>query len=97
MNLGFISFTIMRIFSVLLYRQRVKIKSNSIQGGFRKLDMVIPERFMGLVIGKGSEKLSNIETKTGVALKVSDNNLYIKGSTEQKKKVTREIKAIVVS
>ena len=52
---------------------------------------------MGQVIGKGREKLSNIETKTGVALKVIENNLYIKGSTEQEKKVAREIKAIVVS
>ena len=52
---------------------------------------------MGQVIGKGRERLSNIETKTGVALKVIDNNLYIKGSSEQEKKVTREIKAIVVS
>ena len=59
--------------------------------------MVIPERYMGQVIGKGREKLSNIETKTGVALKVIENNLYIKGSSEQEKKVTREIKAIVVS
>ena len=58
--------------------------------------MVIPERFMGQVIGKGRERLSNIETKTGVALKVIENNLYIKGSTEQGKEVIREIKAIVV-
>ncbi|XP_020632537.1 uncharacterized protein LOC110069365 [Orbicella faveolata] len=68
---------------------------NSSQGGFRKLDMVIPERFMGQVIGKGREKLSNIETNTGVALKVIDNNLYIKGSAEKEKKAIREIKAIV--
>ena len=58
--------------------------------------MVIPERFMGLVIGKGREKLTNIETKTGVALKVNESDLYIKGSTEQEKKVIREIKAITV-
>ena len=58
--------------------------------------MVIPERFIGLVIGKGRDKLSNIEAKTGVALKVIENNLYIKGSTEQEKKVIREIKAITV-
>ena len=58
--------------------------------------MVIPERFMGLVIGKGREKLTNIETKTGVALKVIESDLYIKGSTEQEKKVIREIKAITV-
>ena len=58
--------------------------------------MEIPQRFMGQVIGKGREKLSNIETKSGVALKVIENNLYIKGSTEQEKKVIREIKAIVV-
>ena len=51
---------------------------------------------MGLVIGTGRETLSNIETKTGVALKVIENNLYIKGSTEQGKEVIREIKAIVV-
>ena len=51
---------------------------------------------MGLVIGKGREKLSNIETKTGVALKVIDNNLHVKGSTEREKKVIREIMAIVV-
>ena len=56
--------------------------------------MVIPERFMGLVIGKGREKLTNIETKTGVALKVIESDLYIKGSAEQEKKVIREIKAI---
>ena len=58
--------------------------------------MEIPQRFMGQVIGKGREKLSNIETKSGVALKVIENNLYIKGSTEQEKNVIREIKAIVV-
>ena len=52
---------------------------------------------MGHVIGKGRENLSNIETKTGVALKIIANNLYIEGSTEQEKKVIREIKAIVVS
>ena len=51
---------------------------------------------MGLVIGTGRETLSNIETKTGVARKVIENNLYIKGSTEQGKEVIREIKAIVV-
>lgn len=51
---------------------------------------------MGQVIGKGREKLSNIETNTGAALKVIDNNLYIKGSTEKEKKAIREIKAIVV-
>ena len=56
--------------------------------------MVIPERFMGLVIGKGREKLTNIETKIGVALKVIESDLYIKGSAEQEKKVIREIKAI---
>ena len=56
--------------------------------------MVIPERFMGLVIGKGREKLTNIETKTGVAPKVIESDLYIKGSAEQEKKVIREIKAI---
>ena len=59
--------------------------------------MEIPQRFMGQVIGKGRETLSNIETKTGVTMKVIANNLYIKGSSEQEKKVTREIKAIVVS
>ena len=58
--------------------------------------MVIPQLFIGLVIGKGRERLSNIETKTGVALKVVDNSLYIKGSAEQEKRVIREIKAIVV-
>ena len=58
--------------------------------------MVIPQGFMGQVIGKGRERLSNIETNTGVALKVIDNNLYIKGSTEKEKKAIREIKAIVV-
>ena len=58
--------------------------------------MVIPQRFMRHVVGKGREKLSNIETKTGVALKVIDNNMCIKGSTEKEKKVIREIKAIVV-
>ena len=58
--------------------------------------MVIPERFMGLVIGKGREKLTNIETKIGVALKVIESDLYIKGSAEQEKKVIREIKAITV-
>jgi len=63
--------------------------------GFRKLDMIIPQVFMGHVIGKGRERLSNIETNTGVALKVIDNDLYIIGSTEKEKKVIREIKAIV--
>ena len=58
--------------------------------------MVIPESFMRHVIGKGREKLSNIETKTGVALKVIANNMCIKGSAEKEKKVIREIKAIVV-
>ena len=52
---------------------------------------------MGRVIGKGRENLSNLETKTGVALKVIDNSLYIKGSIEKQKKAIREIKAIVVS
>lgn len=61
------------------------------------MDMVIPQAFMGQVIGKGRERLSNIETNTGVALKVIDNDLYIIGSTEKEKKVIREIKAIVVS
>ena len=59
---------------------------------FRKAHKLIPD----LKTWKGREKLSNIETKTGVALKVIDNNLYINGSTEQEKKVIREIKAIVV-
>ena len=52
---------------------------------------------MGFVIGKGREKLNNIETKTGVALKVIDNSLYFTGSAEQEKKAIREIKDIVVS
>ena len=60
------------------------------------MDVVIPENLMGQVIGKGREKLSNIETKTGVALKVIDNNLYIRGSAEKEKKVIRIIKGIVV-
>ncbi len=51
---------------------------------------------MGQVIGKGREKLNNIETKTGAALKVIDDSLYIKGSIEKEKKALREIKAIVV-
>ena len=76
--------------------QSAREERSSSQGGFRKLDIEIPERFMGLVIGTGRETLSNIETKTGVALKVIENNLYIKGSTEQGKEVIREIKAIVV-
>ena len=52
---------------------------------------------MGFVIGKGREKLNNIETKTGVALKVIDNSLYFIGSAEKEKKAIREIKAVVVS
>ena len=76
--------------------QSAREEGSSTQGGFRKLDMEIPQRFMGQVIGKGREKLSNIETKSGVALKVIESDLYIKGSTEQEKKVIREIKAITV-
>lgn len=76
--------------------QSAREEGSPSQGGFRKLDMVIPEGFMGQVIGKGRERLSNIETNIGVALKVIDNNLYIKGSVEKEKKVIREIKAIVV-
>lgn len=56
------------------------------RGGFKKLDVKIPEKFMGFVIGRGREKLNDIETRTGVALKVIDNHLHIKGSTEQEKK-----------
>ena len=52
---------------------------------------------MGSVIGKGREKLNNIKTKTGVALKVIDNSLYFIGSAEKEKKAIREIKDIVVS
>ncbi|KAJ7323749.1 hypothetical protein OS493_030873 [Desmophyllum pertusum] len=70
-------------------------KGSSNQGGFKKLDIIIPTNLMGHVIGKGRENLSKLETKTGVALKVNDNSLYIKGSTEKQKKATREIKAIV--
>ncbi|XP_022803029.1 uncharacterized protein LOC111340448 isoform X1 [Stylophora pistillata] len=65
------------------------------RGGFKKLDVKIPEKFMGFVIGRGREKLNDIETRTGVALKVIDNHLHIKGSTEQEKKVIREVKATV--
>jgi len=36
--------------------------------------MVIPEILMSHVIGKEHEKLSNIVTNTGVALKVIDDN-----------------------
>ena len=54
---------------------------------------------MGVVIGKGHEKLNNISTKTGVTLKAfrSSPGLYFKGSREGEKKAIREIKAIVVS
>ena len=52
---------------------------------------------MGFVIGKGREKLNNIETKTDALLKVIDNNLYFIGSAEQEKKAIREIKHNVVS
>lgn len=65
------------------------------KGGFKKLDVKIPEHFIGFVIGKGREKLNDIESRTGVALKVIDNHLYFKGSTEQGKKAIREVKATV--
>ena len=54
---------------------------------------------MGVVIGKGHEKLNNISTKTGVTLKAfrGSPGLYFKGSREGEKKAIREIKAIVVS
>ena len=52
---------------------------------------------MGFVIGKGREKLNNIETKTGALLKVIDNSLYFVGSAEQEKNAIREIKDNVVS
>ena len=54
---------------------------------------------MGVVIGKGYEKLNNISTRTGVTLKAfrGSPGLYFKGSREGEKKAIREIKAIVVS
>ena len=48
--------------------------------------MVIPERFMGLVIGKGREKLTNIETKTGVALKVIESDFYKRKESHKRNK-----------
>ncbi|PFX17738.1 uncharacterized protein LOC111340449 [Stylophora pistillata] len=65
------------------------------KGGFKKLNVTIPEKFMGFVIGKGRENLNNIETRTGVALKVIDNHLHFKGSTKQEKKVIREVRNMV--
>ena len=64
-----------------------------------KLDF-IRETYMGAVIGKKRQHLSNIEKKTGATLRVyrkdSNSSLYIKGSIESQKKAIREIKEIVV-
>ncbi|XP_066030707.1 uncharacterized protein [Pocillopora verrucosa] len=67
------------------------------KGGFKKLHVDIPDKFMGVVIGKGYETLNNISTKTGVTLKAfrGSPGLYFKGSREGEKKAIREIKEIV--
>ena len=72
---------------------------DSEKGGFKKLHVDIPDKFMGIVIGKGYEKLNNISTRTGVTLKAfrGSPGLYFKGSREDEKKAIRQIKAIVVS
>lgn len=60
----------------------------------------IPDIYMGAVIGKNRQHLSNIEQKTGATLRVyrkdSNSSLYIKGSIESQKKALREIREIVV-
>ncbi|CAH3113247.1 unnamed protein product [Pocillopora meandrina] len=70
---------------------------NNEKGGFKKLHVDIPDKFMGAVIGKGYEKLNNISTKTGVTLKAfrGSPGLYFKGSREGEKKAIREVKEIV--
>lgn len=67
------------------------------KGGFKKLHVDVPDKFMGIVIGKGYEKLNDISTKTGVTLRAfrGSPGLYFKGSSENEKKAIREIKAIV--
>ncbi|PFX14685.1 uncharacterized protein LOC111344482 isoform X1 [Stylophora pistillata] len=67
------------------------------KGGYKKLHLDIPEKFMGIVIGKGYETLNYISTKTDVTLRAfrGSPGLYFKGSSENEKKAIREIKAIV--
>ena len=61
-------------------------------------NLLIPERLMGHVIGKGHENLNAIQTKTGVALKVIDSKLHINStaSEREEKLAVREIRELVV-
>ena len=72
--------------------------ANSGQAGFKLVqNLLIPERLMGYVIGKGRENINRIATKTGVFLNVRGNEFYIKAKTERDEKLAvREIKALAV-
>lgn len=64
--------------------------------GLKKLqNLLIPERLISRVIGKGRENLNMIQTKTEVTLRVINNEFYIKAPTEEAEKLAvREIREI---
>ena len=52
---------------------------------------------IGLVLGRGRERLRTIETTIGVELKVMNNTFYIKGATKKKEKqAERQLKEAAV-
>ena len=69
------------------------------RGGAPPRDLVeVPDKYKGLVIGKGGDNLRHISTLTGAKLTSWDNELYIvSGTEEQRQRAKIEVKMKVVT
>ena len=77
-------------------RSRIKAterKNRAIEGEDEKVS--VPTVLIGRVIGKKGQKLREMQRKTGATIIVENNNVYVRGTLEQRQKARSEIQAIV--
>ena len=68
-------------------------KIRAIEGEKEKVS--VPTDLIRHVIGKKGQKLHEIERRTGAKIIVENNNVYVRGTPEQRQKARSEIQGIV--
>ena len=67
--------------------------NRAIEGKDEKV--TVPTDLIGLVIGKKGQTFHEMERRTGAKIIVENNNVYVRGTPEQRQKARSEIQAIV--
>ena len=70
-----------------------KRKNRVIKGEDEKV--LVPTDLIGRVIGKKGHKLREMERRTGAKIIVANDNVYVRGTPEQRQKARSKIQAIV--